>query len=161
NCRESILRWSRTSSGTPTRRRSPVLSATRSWRRRSMPGRAAPASGHYLDALPEGDLSGDVGGSRLRVGIVPRGVDILATADHDGVVERRAFPGTYAGGLALAEVLPRQGFWRKVVVSLDHVGLPRFRDHDVVPDGFRHDAPPHARCDDPGTARPSMSVSGR
>src|SRR5581483_2605443 len=125
------------------------------------PDLAATASRHDLDAFPECDLAGDVGGSRLWVGIVPRSVDVLATTRHHGVVERRAFPGAYAGGLALAEMLPGQPFRWKIMVPLEHFGLPGFCDHNIVPDGFWHSASPHARCDEPGTACPSMSMSGR
>src|SRR6516165_2291362 len=100
--------------------------------------RPATASAHDLDTLPEGYLSRDIGGGQLRVGVVPRGVRVLAISDDNVVVVGGSLPRTRARGLALAEILPRQRLRRKVVVPFDDFGLARFGDDFVVPNGLRH-----------------------
>src|SRR5262245_46605982 len=73
-------------------------------------------------ALPEGDVSLDVPGRRLRVRVVPGRVPVHLLPDHHVVVARLALPVARRMRITLPEMFAADGLGWEVLVAFHHLG---------------------------------------
>ena len=80
----------------------------------------------------------DILGFGFWIGVVPSGIGIFLTLDHQGVITRGAFPETITGGVAITKILVLEGVWGKVMIAFDNFTLITFCEGDPVPNCFCH-----------------------
>src|SRR5205823_13850408 len=79
----------------------------------------AATSAFHPHAFPEGDVTLDVRGRRLRLRVIPGGVLVHLAADRDIVVAGRPLPAADRVRGAVAQVLAADRLGREIMVALD------------------------------------------
>ena len=89
-----------------------------------------------LHTFPEGDITSNLLGGFLWLGVNPGGIPVGVFPHAQGILTGRSFPGTDAGFLAVNQIFIFDRLRRKIVIPFDENGLIRFGNDLFIPDGF-------------------------